>query len=259
MRDVVTRATQHREPLTDPASGKPLAPREQPGYYPGYETLRQQKFWDEATRTVVLARVQEEPPIRFFTEAEARTMLAVVDRVMPQEDRLPHRRIPLLPSLDRRLFMGKINGYRYEDMPPDPEAYRIAARAFELMAERLRGCRFDELPTREQERLLKSIHDGDPVEAREEWQKMNIERFWTMLVGDVCSVYYAHPWAWDEIGYGGPAYPRGYMRLEEGEPEPYEVNEQPYAWCAPADTLSDVEEAHGSGAEHQTGDEGGTH
>jgi hypothetical protein len=256
---ILTRTTAHREPLTDPATGKPLPQREQPGYYHGYQTLRQQKFWDQATRDVVLARVQHQQKIEFFNESEARTMLAVVDRIMPQDDRLPEKRIPILPSLDHRLKIGKIQGYRYEDMPPDGEAYRIAVRAIELMAQRLHGCRFDELPTLDQEKLLKSIHDADPAEAHEEWAKMNIERFWTMLVGDVCSVYYAHPWAWDEIGYGGPAYPRGYMRLTEGEPEPYEVNEQRYEWAAPADTLSDVAEAHGTGKTHQSGDEGGTH
>ena len=88
---------------------------------------------------------------------------------------------------------------------------------------------------------------------------MNIDRFWTLLLGDVCSIYYAHPWAWDEVGFGGPAYPRGYMRLEEGEPEPWETGERRYQWAAPADTISDREEQHGGGAEHQTGTEGGTH
>ncbi len=256
---ILTRKTAHREPLTVPATGQPLAPREQPGYYQGYQTLRQQKFWDEATRKVVLARVQTQQKIEFFNELEARTMSAVVDRILPQEDRLPERQIPILPSLDHRLAIGKIQGYRYEDMPSDGEAYKIGARAFELMAQRLHGCSFDALPTLEQEKLIESIHDADPAEAREEWAKMNVDRFWTMLVGDVCSVYYSHPWAWDEIGYGGPAYPRGYMRLTEGEPEPYEVDEQRYAWAAPADTLSDKEVMHGSGAEHQSGDEGGTH
>ena len=40
---------------------------------------------------------------------------------------------------------------------------------------------------------------------------------------DALEGYYAHPWAWDEIGFGGPAYPRAYTRLERGEPEPWEV------------------------------------
>jgi hypothetical protein len=29
----------------------------------------------------------------------------------------------------------------------------------------------------------------------------------------ILAAFYAHPWAWNEIGFGGPAYPRGYMRL----------------------------------------------
>ena len=35
--------------------------------------------------------------------------------------------------------------------------------------------------------------------------------------------FYSHPWAWNEIGFGGPAYPRGFMRLGAlGPREPYE-------------------------------------
>lgn len=253
-------STQGKAPLTDPKTGAPLKPRQQPGYYPGFSTMKQQKYWDEATRKVVVERVEgPHKPYRFFTAEEIRVLEAVVDRILPQDDRVPERRIPLLPKIDERLYVNRMDGYRFEDMPPDQEAYRIAARAFELMAQRLRGCGFDALPTLDQEKLLKSIHDADPAEAHEEWAKMNIERFWTLLVGDVCSVYYAHPWAWDEVGFGGPAYPRGYMRLEDGEPEPWETGEQRYEWNAPADTLSHVEEAHGSGASHQTGTEGGTH
>ena len=33
----------------------------------------------------------------------------------------------------------------------------------------------------------------------------------------VLSCFYSHPWAWNEIGFGGPAYPRGYSRF--GSPQ----------------------------------------
>ena len=46
----------------DPSTGEPLAPRPQPGYYPGFHTLDQRAFWDEATRKVILARLQPAPP-----------------------------------------------------------------------------------------------------------------------------------------------------------------------------------------------------
>ena len=62
---------------------------------------------------------------------------------------------------------------------------------------------------------------------------MNCQRYWMLLVQDCVEGYYAHPWAWDEIGFGGPAYPRGYMRLEHGQPEPWEVEERRYEWSGP--------------------------
>jgi hypothetical protein len=37
------------------------------------------------------------------------------------------------------------------------------------------------------------------------------------------SAFYSHPWAWNEIGFGGPAYPRGYARLGAGEREHWET------------------------------------
>ena len=35
--------------------------------------------------------------------------------------------------------------------------------------------------------------------------------------------FYSHPAAWDEIGFSGPAYPRGYKNLGVGRREPFEV------------------------------------
>ena len=246
-----------RAPVTDPATGEPLAPKPQPGYYPGFSTLSQKAYWDKATRGLVLDRVENTPEIRFFTEEEAQTMEAVVSRIIPQEDRTEDRRIPVLPGIDDRLYANRIDGYRYEDMPPDREVYRLAARAFEQMAQELFGRSFHLLPTVEQEEILRSIHDGKPAAAKELWKAMSVEKFWSKLLSDCCGIYYAHPWAWDEIGFGGPAYPRGYMRLENGQPEPWEVPEKRYAWDAPADTLSHVEKPHGTGLEHQAHPGGG--
>lgn len=244
----------------DPQTGRDLEPRLQPGYYPGFSTLAQKKYWDAATREVVMNRVGRTLPIRFFTADEAQILRAVVSRIIPQEDRLPERRIDILGAIDDRLFHNRIEGYRYIDMPPDQEAYRIAVRAFDEMARAVYRQPFHELPIREQEILIKSVHDAKPMAAKEAWSKLNIERFWGLLVSDCCGAYYAHPWAWDEIGFGGPAYPRGYMPLEDGEAEPWEVEECRYAWEAPPDTISDAEEAHGTGQEHQTHHgTGGTH
>ena len=53
---------------TNPSDGEPLPPKRQPGDYPGFSTLSQSPFWDEATRDVVETRVSDPPQRRFFTE-----------------------------------------------------------------------------------------------------------------------------------------------------------------------------------------------
>lgn len=241
------------------ATGGELRDLDQPGYYPGYSTLSQKKNWEDATRKTVTGRVEEVPSIRFFSREEAAVLHAVIDRVMPQDDRAEGRTIPILPILDERLFKNALNGFRYEDMPPDQDAYRLAIKAIEEMAQTRFRQSFVDLTVHRQELILKSLHDGKPDPQNALWQKMPVHRFWAMLMEDCVTAYYSHPWAWDEIGFGGPAYPRGYMRLENGLPEPWEKNEQRYQWNAPVDSLSELVEEdappehaslHGHGGSH---------
>ncbi len=40
---------------------------------------------------------------------------------------------------------------------------------------------------------------------------------------DICGAYYSHPFAWNEIGFGGPASPRGYVRMDFNRRDPWEA------------------------------------
>ncbi len=248
-----------RRPI-DPAGGRPIGPLAQPGYYPTFSTLEQQKFWDAKTREVVLDRVGNVPEIRFFSLAQARLLAAICDRVLPQDDRDEAHKIPIVPQIDKRLYDGSHDGYRYEDMPPDREAFALGLQAIDEIAQAGHGCGFVELDWREQEEILRSLHDGKPAAAHEIWKRMPVHRFWMLLVQDCAEAYYAHPWAWDEIGFGGPAYPRAYMRLERGEPEPWESDERRYAWSPPEHSVSGNYEPVAGAAEHLgSPGQGGTH
>ncbi|MBW4027004.1 MAG: gluconate 2-dehydrogenase subunit 3 family protein [Acidobacteria bacterium] len=241
-------------------SGGDLRDLEQPGYYAGYSTLAQKKHWEAATRELVTHRVDKTPStIRFFSQEEADVLTAIIDRLMPQDDRASMRTISVLPVIDERLFTNSLNGFRYEDMPSDREAYRLGINAINEMALSRFGQSFIGLPVHRQELILKSLHDGKPDPEHPTWQRMPVQRFWALLMEDCVTAYYSHPWAWDEIGFGGPAYPRGYMRLEHGLPEPWEKDEQRYEWNAPADSLSELDE-EGAPPEHSSlHGHGGTH
>lgn len=219
----------------------PLVMREQPGYYPGYSTLGQQDYWDETTRKMVKQRISSIPAIRFFSAEQAALLKAVVDRVLPQDDRIPEKRIAIVPVIDERLFKNELNGFRYENMPPERDAYLSGLRAIDEMAQERFKMPFVELSPFPQEVILQSLHQGKPEPEVATWKRMPVGRFWAMVVEDVVSAYYSHPWAWDEIGFGGPAYPRAYMRLENGLAEPWEVDEVRYVWSAPADSVSELD------------------
>jgi hypothetical protein len=212
--------------------------------------LAQQKFWDAKTREVILKRVNSVPVIRFFSEAEANFLEVICDHVVPQTDRDDAHKIPIVAWIDERLCEDRHDGYRFADMPPDPEAFRLGMKAIEQIAIHSYGHGYVALERLEQDKILKSLHDGAPAAGNEIWERMPVHRFWMMLVQYCIEAYYAHPWSWDEIGFGGPAYPRGYIRLDNGSPEPWEVDEQRYEWDAPNTSVSDLAEPRPSAIEH---------
>jgi hypothetical protein len=242
----------------DPQTGEALTPRLQPGYYAGYHTLSQSPFWDEATRTMVEKRVEDPPQRQFFSEHAWNFWTVVFSHLIPQTDRVPERQIPIVPVLDHRLSQNETVGYRYENMPHDRVVYELGIAAIDAEAEHRYSGKFLFLPYRQRDIVLKAIHDGKPEAARDIWERMSVDRFWQMIMSDAIDAYYAHPWAWDEIGFGGPAYPRAYTRLERGEPEPWEVEEIRYDWVAPAAAVSHEVDTTPTGHQSHHGS-GGTH
>jgi hypothetical protein len=207
---------------------------------------------------VVDKRVKRPPTRKFFSQEAWTFWTAVFAHLMPQSDRTPDRQIPLVPMLDDRLAANRTVGYRFEDMPQDRVVYEIGIDAINREAKHRYGGAFLVLSSRHQDEVLKVIEQGKPEVAPEIWKKMSVKRFWQMIMTDAINAYYAHPWAWDEIGFGGPAYPRAYTRLERGEPEPWEVEEKRYDWLPPVTAASgevdgadkENQSRHGSGGTH---------
>ena len=97
----------------DPRTKKPIGPLRRPGYYPDFSTLAQQKFWDAKTREVILERVHNVPPLRFFTSDEAHLIEVICDHIIPQNDRDAAHKIPIVPWIDKRLYENRHDGYRF--------------------------------------------------------------------------------------------------------------------------------------------------
>jgi hypothetical protein len=60
----------------------------------------------------------------------------------------------------------------------------------------------------------------------EAWAGMPSKLFFEhRVIPDITHAYYAHPTAWNEIGFGGPASPRGYVRMGLNRRDPWEAVE----------------------------------
>jgi len=192
--------------------------------YPEADVLAQRGHWDEATRRVVMDRVHNVPAFQFFDERERDVLNAVCARVVPQNHRPADRRVPIAPWIDQRCARHAVDGFRFDDMPPDEEAWRIGLAGIDQTAQALFGGGFTELAAEQQDGVLQSIREGRP--AGDAWGRLNVHRFWiNIALRQIVGIYYSHPYAWDEIGFGGPAYPRGYAALNHGAREPWEAPE----------------------------------
>lgn len=180
--------------------------------------------WDEKTRQLLLDRMRQVPTCAFFSAEEFTTLEAVCRRLLPQEDRPAELRIPIAPFIDQRLAQGTGDGYRHENMPWDDAAYHLGIVGIDETSRALySGAAFIDLDADAQDEVLAAIEDDDP--PGETWHQLPARRFFRLLMQDVIAVYYAHPAAWNEIGFQGPASPRGHIRLALGKRDPWEAEE----------------------------------
>lgn len=171
--------------------------------------------WEPATTAVVATRVGVPPPVRFFTPDEVATASALFDQLLHQRE---DPRVPVVNLVDARLAERQTDGWHYASMPEDSEAWRRSLAGLEADARSRHGRGFVELDWREQTDLLRRVQgtDGD-------WHGLPSSAIWSLWTRYACTAFYSHPWAWEEIGYTGPAYPRGYKHLGIDAREPFEV------------------------------------
>ena len=194
--------------------------------YPGYDVLRKRNSisWNDQTRAVIDDRLGiDENRHAFFSDPEWRTVRALCDRIIPQP-LMRAGRVPLAAMLDEKLCGPATEGYRYASLPPMREAWRQGLAALDAESQAQQNRSFPELPVTEQDAVLKNIQKGNV--KSDKWDKLPAKAFFTKRVlRDIVGLYYAHPTSWNEIGFGGPASPRGYVRMNFNRRDPWEASE----------------------------------
>lgn len=191
--------------------------------YSSYDVLAKwdSPSWDDRTRQVIAARLNADTPRRFFAEREWALLESLASRILPQPDRA-EAPIPIVDRVDAQLARGASDGFRFSDMPPDAMAWRLGLTAVDEESVLQFGRTFCQLAAHQQDSVLASIQSGEVSAAT--WRRVPPARFFrSVLLKAVVGAYYAHPTAWSEVGFGGPASPRGYVRLGTGDRDPWEA------------------------------------
>jgi Gluconate 2-dehydrogenase subunit 3 len=192
--------------------------------FPGYDVLAKHDglSWNGPTRRAIDERlaVRDEP--LFFTPEAYRILQALCDRILPQPER--SEKIPLAAYLARHLQANGASGTRYEPMPYDGEAWNIGLRALDTEAREIYGVGFPELFPENADALLTRCQNGALYSTA--WGQIPPAMFFKRrILSDIPAAYYAHPKAWNEMGFGGPASPRGYVRMQANRRDPWEAAE----------------------------------
>ena len=190
------------------ANGQHAVTPQHRGRYPGFDVLDQVAVWDDVTAGVVLGRLRPPAGWSFFSADEIAVATPLFDILLAQDT---EPRVPALELVDARLAAGETDGWHYDDLPPDTEAWRTTLAMLDTdAAQRHPGARgFSDLSTADQREMVRTVADLAGRSAT--WQRWSAAHVWSLWTRYACTAFYSHPWAWNEIGFPGPAYPRGYL------------------------------------------------
>jgi len=190
------------------------------GRFPGFDILDQAPHWDQVTKDLIEARVRTPPQaITFFSDTERGCARALLNDLTGQDrDDAP---VPVTQLVEARLAAGETDGWRYADMPEDGQAWRDTLGYLDADAQDRCGTSFADAAEADRHRLIQAVQDL----SGEDWHGLPAKHVWSLWTRYACTALYAHPDVWAEIGFPGPAYPRGYKNIGVDKLEPYEVRD----------------------------------
>jgi hypothetical protein len=187
----------------------------------GYDVLAKwsSPSYDAPTRSVIARRLGAPPPRRFFTVAQFDVLEAACARLLAT----PRGSPPIANAIDDDLHAGRGEGFRRPDTPPAGVVWRAGLDGLDAETRHHhRGRGFAALDGAAQDAMLHALQRGDVDRGR--FVGIAVPRFFTeVLLKAVASHYYSRPEAWNEIGFGGPASPRGYVRIGLDQRDPWEA------------------------------------
>lgn len=193
------------------------------GHYPQFDVLSERDAWDPHTRQIVLSRLEEANPPKALTEAETTTLRTLLRCLL--YERRDELLAFVIAEIDQTLTKPFGEAEREEGLPHGLDLMKQGLAALQQIADHRYGTPFHEIAEGDQATIVTDVQAGSAIEASNPPVSMDTslqKAFFKQALKLAASAYYSHPHVWSEIGYAGPAYPRGYLRIERGLIDPWE-------------------------------------
>jgi hypothetical protein len=182
--------------------------------------MKERDEWDDHTQAIVTSRLSSNDRYEFLTLVEAEMLRSICSLLVDDEKQEVLRFI--LRHIDETLRQPIGESERKAGVPPAPELIRSGLKAIERGVLLRHSTTFMSLDKPEQAAYLRKISEN-AAEPSEAWAGIPQEPLFRKLCTLTIEAYCSHPRIWSEIGYAGPAYPRGYVRTQLGQLDPWEA------------------------------------
>ncbi|MDQ1914019.1 gluconate 2-dehydrogenase subunit 3 family protein [Paenibacillus sp. GD4] len=191
-------------------------------HYPEFDVLDQEEHWDPHTREIVKERLETDSfySYRFFNPQEAETLIQLCSILL--DDRRDAVMAYMVYHFDKSLHAGIGESERKAGVPKQSILLREGLAQFDQACRERYGGAFTALEDEAQNQAVSRFMQGD-ISSNPGPHGVSMEDFRDKLFAEAVAAYYSHPFIWSEIGYAGPAYPRGYVRSEMGLTDPWEA------------------------------------
>ncbi|GIP34290.1 gluconate 2-dehydrogenase subunit 3 family protein [Paenibacillus sp. J2TS4] len=192
----------------------------QQSHYPTYDVMQEKEHWDDHTRSIVEERLKPNLEYSYLSLQDAETLRAVCSTLIDDNRNECIRYV--LTHIDGQLHQNIGEGQRKSIVPPLRELVRRTVEALDLMSMSRWESLFHQLKEDDQRQILLELSENR-AEPAYVWTGLPQAEIFNKLLTLTVEAYYSHPLVWSEIGYGGPAYPRGYVRTAIGQLDPWEA------------------------------------
>jgi hypothetical protein len=187
-------------------------------HYSQFDVMNEKEHWDPHTTEIVERRLHSHN-LSVLKHDEACTLFELCSALLAE------KRNPILSYVtyhfDSKLKSDIGEGQRKKNVPKQMQLIQTGLQLLNEHCEKHYRMDFCHIEDEERKDLIGQMLSGSlKLQGQAEFPTKD---FIKKILDVAASAYYSHPTVWSEIGYAGPAYPRGYVRSELGLTDPWEA------------------------------------